>query len=434
MKRLKIIITLAVLVLALHGPVLALDRQIKLPSQPETASLEGAFHGDIDLFEIVFNTSSLPEEAILSTAVLNFKQSGSSNGVVTIINKADSNILDSKSLLLEGNKKLSGLETLVREWSNLEEGEENEGIIFQGTNIGDNDIVTFSDVEITVTYEIPDTDAPEIEELEVGFISTDSALVSWESNEKVKGMVRFGKTSEYSTFTQKSGRFKRKDDIAISGLSPGITYHLQLQLEDQSGNLTISQDTTFITSISKDQVLGAELATVPPDVISPPRILNLEVSAQESSRQVTVKWSKSKTDDIDGYIILRSKDSGGNYQEIQRTGRSDTDHTDFTVEGEHTYFYTVRAFRENEQSQYTDELAIFVPGDTTDAASTALTDESNAYPRSLVAIAAIVGLILGSIYLFWKIITRFWQKRLNTLHPKGLENVLRDPSFYSDEY
>ncbi len=91
----------------------------------------------------------------------------------------------------------------------------------------------------------------------------------------------------------------------------------------------------------------------------------------KSSRGVRISWTKSETEDIDGYRIFRSEDKDGDYTEIGTAGKENTDYIDNkNIDEEKTYYYYVRTYKEDTESENSEiveiETPVFTSEDTED--------------------------------------------------------------------
>ena len=132
--------------------------------------------------------------------------------------------------------------------------------------------------------------APTITEVKVTSITSDSAIVNWQTNERSDSMARYGFTSEYTETTEPNPDLVFDHWVPLSGLEPGSLYHIQVQSTDAEGQTGVSQDVIFRTL-----VLGAE--NVPPIVTGGPEITDL------TSTAATIKWITDKP----GTSIVRYK-------------------------------------------------------------------------------------------------------------------------------
>jgi predicted RNA-binding Zn-ribbon protein involved in translation (DUF1610 family) len=127
----------------------------------------------------------------------------------------------------------------------------------------------------------PDTEPPQISNVQVSGITDKLAVVSWSTNEPAQGVVEYGTSASYG---QKAldAMFTLDHALTLSGLSASTTYHFRVSATDSSGNLATAEDMTFAT-----------LAT--PDT-SPPVISNVRVSGI-TDRVAVVSWETDEPAD-----------------------------------------------------------------------------------------------------------------------------------------
>lgn len=95
----------------------------------------------------------------------------------------------------------------------------------------------------------------------VTYITRTSATVSWWTSEPSDSRVSYGLTRGYGM-----GEFDpamvTRHSMKLEGLSPGTTYHYQVESTDAAGNALLSNDGTFTTSLSETLVGGVIVTDV----------------------------------------------------------------------------------------------------------------------------------------------------------------------------
>jgi len=94
---------------------------------------------------------------------------------------------------------------------------------------------------------------PVISEIKISDISSNSAIVSWTTNENSDSYVEFGLSTDYKQ-TDGSRARVTNHKVSLDGLLPDNTYHYKLSSVDADGNMSESMDATF-TTISMEQEL-----------------------------------------------------------------------------------------------------------------------------------------------------------------------------------
>ncbi|MBI4185790.1 fibronectin type III domain-containing protein [Candidatus Berkelbacteria bacterium] len=94
-----------------------------------------------------------------------------------------------------------------------------------------------------------DTSAPSLSNLSAGSISTATATITWTSNEDATGQVKYGTSvGSYPSSSSTVSTRSTNHSIALSGLSAGTTYYLQVVGTDEAGNEGTSSEASFTTT------------------------------------------------------------------------------------------------------------------------------------------------------------------------------------------
>ena len=92
-----------------------------------------------------------------------------------------------------------------------------------------------------------DTNPPTISKIKVSEITTNSAVVKWETNEKGYSLVEYGLDNSYGSIAGLYNNSVKSHSVNLSGLESNTIYHYRAVSADSSGNLTQSEDKTFTT-------------------------------------------------------------------------------------------------------------------------------------------------------------------------------------------
>ena len=103
---------------------------------------------------------------------------------------------------------------------------------------------------------IIDNTAPEFFSISSGAPTTNSAIISWTTNENATSIVKFGTTTSYGTFSN-SSLYTTSHSRALSSLSADTTYHYQVVSIDNAGNMNNSSDATFTTAVAEQPPTGS---------------------------------------------------------------------------------------------------------------------------------------------------------------------------------
>jgi hypothetical protein len=79
-------------------------------------------------------------------------------------------------------------------------------------------------------------------------VTSNSAVISWVTNEPSDSRVEYGKTTTYGSFTALETALITSHSQTLIGLAPGTLYHYRVQSKDAAGNPAVSSDSNFTTS------------------------------------------------------------------------------------------------------------------------------------------------------------------------------------------
>lgn len=418
-----VFVAIFVSVFAVLSPIKA--EELAVIPVPASGSLSGAANGNSTIFELSFDLSALPAGAQISAASLEFKQTGSSNGILRIINKYDSAVIDSKALSISGNKNTALILPFLKHW--LANPSQNQGVFFQASDLEDTTSINIENIILKLIYAIPDDSSPRIIDLFVDQITDNSALIYWQTDEAVTVAIDYGKTSNYTGKYSNEAEPALLGSVLLTDLNAGVSYHFKATFTDLAGNKTESADTVFNTPLNRAKVLGLDADTVDPSVISPPKLTSLELDATSEIRKVKLVWFWYTEQDIDGFIVLRSLNSSNNFEEIRRVGRDTLEFDDSEIEPQNTYYYTVRAFKGDKQSQASDPLALQVPLNTAENIKITPKNEEETVLNAAAIMAAGVIIACSVLYIIYKFIKRAGVRKENK---KRRKNLLKDPDYY----
>ena len=426
MRKLVSLLLITLIFAAFTVPAAAVNMSLVIASAPTRYTFEGANLSNSTRTDLSFDLTTLPLAAEISSASLKYTQEGISGGILYIINKQDSDILDTKSLNSAGDISVAGLRALVDSWRLTPSL--NQGFTLQAATLGGNDTVLLKNINLEIAYILNDKEAPGLLNVIVDGVTESTATVFWESSEPSTAGLKYGKTSNYGSEAKGTETADIAGSITLTGLNPGVTYHLQLEIKDEGGNKTVSGDKTFVTSLKGKQVLGEN--TVDPSKIAPPKLLSLEINKNSPVREVSIAWQAAREQDIDGYIVLRSREGFDAYQEIRRVDTLTFFFSDKDIEPENTYYYTVRAFKGQENSINSEELAISVPS-VIDSNIRVTPAQPNPLTNTILALLAVSGFTLLILYLVAKLIAGMLRRKGKK--KKKSKNILHDPDFYWDK-
>jgi hypothetical protein len=79
-------------------------------------------------------------------------------------------------------------------------------------------------------------------------ITATSATVTWQSSEPSDSQVEYGRNAQFGSVTAVQPILVTAHVQALTGLTPGTTYHVRVLSRDFAGNLGVSSNVTFRTA------------------------------------------------------------------------------------------------------------------------------------------------------------------------------------------
>ena len=119
------------------------------------------------------------------------------------------------------------------------------------------------DGDLQFYFEVNGTDttsgSPSISNLTAENVTSNGAIVSWNTDQSASGQVQYGTTTAYSGSTTMNPTPATGHAQRLNGLAAGTLYHYRVLSMNALGNQAISGDSTFITSNGSD---GIELRSM----------------------------------------------------------------------------------------------------------------------------------------------------------------------------
>ncbi|MEW6600288.1 MAG: MopE-related protein [Nitrospirota bacterium] len=103
--------------------------------------------------------------------------------------------------------------------------------------------------EMSKTFPAIDTSAPVISGVEATGITSTSVTIGWTTNETSNTQVEYGTSVSYGDATALNASMVTSHSQQISGLNSSTLYHYRVISRDASGNMAVSGDYTFTTSV-----------------------------------------------------------------------------------------------------------------------------------------------------------------------------------------
>lgn len=392
------------------------------PADKSEIKFSGKDQGNITADELFFDLKEIPVNAKVLDTELVFTQTGSSLGLVKIIDKRTGSYIDSVSMGSEGMKNTSRVDSYIKEW--ISKPENNLGFKLQADGLEDDKVVSLTILSLNIEYIIPDSTPPQIKKLDLKVVNETTIRIDWETDEPVIAFAEYGKTSNYDKKTIPAVEYALKGSFEISELGSSVTYHLLFTSKDSSGNTTKSKNTTFSTNAT--QTINPAIQT---SGVLPPRILNVEITLQGSLPQVDLAWSKSESPILDGYIVYRNI-GDGEFLELARLDKGVTRYSDTKVVPGTSYNYYVVTYFETQQSSRSPIQSVNVQK-TSGVLGLESIVASNNSSIGIFFILAGGLIILGSGYFVNKRIRANIAYNQNLSRPSRLHNYLHDPEYYT---
>jgi hypothetical protein len=393
-------------------------------STPADILVSGANKSNQLSGEIIADLTEIPQSAEILDVELTFDQTGTSEGILKLLNKRSFSIIDSISLGREGAKATTRIDTTVKEW--ITSPEKNFGLVFQTSELGEDNEVNFSNITFKFEYYLPDRTNPEITKLEIKTIDAFTVKVTWETNEPVLVTAKFGKTSNYDKEVTGEVEYKDAGVVLLTGLSENITYHMKFFAKDSSGNTTETGNTVFTTNS------GTTSGIAENESVLAPRLLNYELIPDRNHYNVELAWSKSESSNITGYVLFRNT-GDGEYSEYSRFDSVVTRYTDMKLESDTTYSYYVIAYSGTVQSGRSPVVQVKVPVSANILGIDSMFERGNSN-LAVFFILSGFAILLGASYFMWKKVklNMAYNEKINR-HSR-LHNVLHDPDYFINGY
>lgn len=91
-----------------------------------------------------------------------------------------------------------------------------------------------------------DSQAPTILNIKVQDITSDTARITWATNEIANSFVQFGRSENYGEL-HGAWEYRTEHSVILDHLTPNVTYHFRVASADKAGNVRTGSDSSFIT-------------------------------------------------------------------------------------------------------------------------------------------------------------------------------------------
>lgn len=126
--------------------------------------------------------------------------------------------------------------------------------------------------------------------------SSNSADISWKSDEPTRGTLSWGTTADYELGSIAEVKFSNDHDIKLSGLLPNTRYFYKIQSSDENGHTLFGQRQFFTLS-------GPD--TIPPSNV---KDIRMELKSDLSGEYIFASWINPDDYDLAYIRVVRSTD------------------------------------------------------------------------------------------------------------------------------
>jgi hypothetical protein len=214
-------------------------------------------------------------------------------------------------------------------------------------------------------------------------VSSSEATVSWETDKPASTQVEYGLSTEYGQASVLDSALASSHSVSLSNLEPETLYHFRARSEDADGNVTFSEDYTFMTSAPATAPTppGGSSGPSAPVVLPAPAAVALSIGAYDED-SVELAWNVSSADsDAAAQYDIRysaSPINGSNFENAAEAQSAPIPFEDLSPSGTSrryiisgltkgtTYYFAAKS--KFEESPYSD-ISNIVSASTTEGAS-----------------------------------------------------------------
>lgn len=112
-----------------------------------------------------------------------------------------------------------------------------------------------------ITESVPDTTSPTISGVATSNLSDSGLTIAWNTNEAADTQVEYGTSSSYGSASSLETSLVTSHSVGLTGLAANTTYHFRVRSRDAAGNLALSSDSTFTTSVDSTSPIISDVTT-----------------------------------------------------------------------------------------------------------------------------------------------------------------------------
>lgn len=370
-------------------------------------------------FTVNFNTDIFSDNTIEVVEVkLMYYVNNIVNGNLEIVDKYNSNIIESRQLNIVGIDISDKYLNVFNNWRNNINN--NKGLIFKAVNFTNDESVNISSISLSVKYIIEDKIPPQIiSQRVIKGNSYDSYTIELETSEPTIVELDYGKTSEYG-LKNSINTYNTNHSFILYFLDVGYTYHYRLTIKDQSNNILQTNNATFITGV--DLLLNQDL-TVTNNSLLPPTKLIAEIATVNNKKGVLLSFEKSQSPNVSLYIIFKKKVNDNSFKEIAQIESNILNYTDYDLKPGENYYYAIKSFYNNGISAFSESVLVYIPLDVNNSSINWNDSRSNV----LLALFTSASIVLICLVIIIRTVKVIFLKLFPPIKKKGLENTLRYP-------
>ncbi|HEU0006060.1 MAG TPA: fibronectin type III domain-containing protein [Terriglobia bacterium] len=125
-------------------------------------------------------------------------------------------------------------------------------------------------------------------------LTTNSAVVTWQTNKPADTQVEYGTTTAYGSVTTLNGALVTSHSQALTNLQPATTYQFRVRSKDEGGSSLVSANFSFTTTSAAD--------TTPPGDVT-------QFTAIPGNSRAALSWTNPTDADFKG-VMLRYRTDG----------------------------------------------------------------------------------------------------------------------------
>lgn len=189
---------------------------------------------------------------------------------------------------------------------------------------------TYTPTSITTQIPTPpDTTSPTISNIQVSNITTNSAVVSFETDESSITQFLYSPLGAYIVISDST--FSKSHNISLTGLLPSTIYYYKISVSDKDNNTNVSNENSFSTRLENIINVPADYSTIQAAINAAKSGDNIKIASGVYYENITLKdgvnifGENNYTTIIDGgnngYTIKAANNSIIQYLTIQNSGK-----------------------------------------------------------------------------------------------------------------